>query len=76
MVCPQFSSISRFRIINKNQIFPVFFCLLKGVYLNQITDNRKTGLKWRSSRSEMFFKISALKILQISQENTWVGVPF
>ena len=29
--------------------------------------------KYKSSRSQMFFKISVLKILQISQENTGLG---
>ena len=35
-----------------------------------------TYKKYRSSSSQMFFKISVLKVSQISQENSCVGVSF
>ena len=50
----------------------------KATFQNLFKVNKKVSLmtSTRSSRSQMFFKIGALKVPQISQENTCVGVSF
>ena len=50
----------------------------KATFQNLFKVNKKVSLMTltRSSRSQMFFKMGVLKVPQILQENTCVGVSF
>ena len=51
-------------------------CNLQSEILLQLKQSFSIGVGFRNRRSQMFFKISVLKILQYSHENTCVKVCF